>query len=127
MSVSRNVPIGRCMVSQLNLISPLTTMFSPNLSGTLGNTLLVNPLEADWFGRFANYHDTNEQYDFSENALRLMQDALTAQWFNPHNNGFILVDEVFIDQDQKRFAGSFHRIHLIHIIASLSCYVEVED
>ena len=96
------------------------------ITGTLGNTLLVNALEADWFGRYAARHDTGEQYDFYEHALSKMEEALFAQWFNP-NTKFVTVDEVFVDQDEKRFAGKFHRIHLIHIIASLSVYVGVEE
>ena len=126
MTVTRTRSIGHNMVSQMTLKTPGKFSFIPNITGTLGNTLLVNALEFDWFGRHVARHDTGEQYDFCEHALKKMEEALFAQWFNP-NTEFVTVDQVFVDQDQKRFAGKFHRIHLIHIIASLYVYVEVEE
>jgi len=123
-SVNKFRQIGVRMCPQMELKGGGRS-FRSELSGTIGNTLLVNVNESDWFGRFAVDYEGGEQYDFHPSAYDKLKAELLDKWFKTECD-FITVEDIFINQDGDCKHGKFHKFHLIHIVASLSNYLVVD-
>jgi hypothetical protein len=129
-TVDKNRSIGYYMVGQMELKkdNESITKFQHGLTHTIGDTLRVNPSEWDWFGRYAYNASDGEQYDFHKDAYEILNKSLLEQWLITQDttigDGLIRVKGIFVNQDDETFDGKFHRFHLIHIVASLSVYVE---
>jgi len=99
--------------------------FAPRVENTLGDTLLVNSNEQGWFNGYALTKQDGEWYDFHPDAYDSFTEALFKDWDDAKKgDGFIHVNDAFIDQDKVSHPGKFHRFHLIHILASLSVFIK---
>ena len=75
-------------------------------------------MEYDWFRR--NALTTSDQaYDFNPEVKQGLWDAINEQWNNPRSE-YILIEGMFIDQDDKLVDGRLHRLHAAHVLAFLA-------
>ena len=90
----------------------------PDTVAFFGGTLLVNSMEYDWFRRNA-LTASDQAYDFNPEVKQGLWDAINEQWNNPRSE-YILIEGMFIDQDDKLVDGRLHRLHAAHVLAFLA-------
>ena len=75
-------------------------------------------MEYDWFRRNA-LTASDHAYDFNPEVKQGLWDAINEQWNNSRSE-YILIEGMFIDQDDKLVDGRLHRLHAAHVLAFLA-------